>query len=466
MSHQHLIWPWETKRWVEIKKKTCEKINSIVDLDGRLSSVFIGILHPRQIIELFNTYYRDEDYTRDRIPQDVLIGKIIPCIQELIEMAPKTFRGFNSRLLISGSNGNVVLNRLQVATIIACMWFGLFNYNYVSKGTISIEEFPEPTLVNVFTNRNIFVLQCILGYFARVESYINDTNEDNRTKFNRGRIIIKRHFIEEDVDWVGSNIPITEINIKETVYTNTDNPVKVIHNNADDSSAKLHVAYSHEMIGGKLFEDIITQEEIIMLVRPECIVATLFCAKMNESETITILGAEKISQYFGYGSSVKYAGNFIDSAPNGYSADKTEELLQRAVIFIDASSRTSSSAQFIHDFDRDLKKAFVGFSSLKFSKVEKIASGNWTYGFNGNNMQIKFIQQVIAASAAGKSLVYYPLGRDFEEKLLPFVDWILRNRVTVGSLYNLYKKIMQKYHYDQHARLNELDIFERFIEEY
>jgi hypothetical protein len=32
----------------------------------------------------------------------------------------------------------------------AGIWFGLFDYNYISKGPLRIEDFPEPTFINVF----------------------------------------------------------------------------------------------------------------------------------------------------------------------------------------------------------------------------------------------------------------------------------------------------------------------------
>lgn len=448
-EYQRIIWPWETRKWSELKSKVNDRIHSIVDMDSRISSMYTGKLRPRQITELFNAYYTDEN-AYGRVDQTIFVEKIIPMMQKMIIDAPKTFKGFDGRLLIPDVSTNIAFTRLQIATVMSGIWFGLFDYNYISKGKYSIEEFPEPTFINVFSNQNTFVLQCILNYFARVYAYMTG-DEDTKNEFLGGSIILKRTVLKDSPDWMTLDTPISEIFIGEGTV--------------DESPAKMHTAYAHEFIGGELFKNSLSQEEVILLIRPECLIATLFCAKLNANETLTILGAEKISQYAGYGSSVRFGGNFIDKTPKGYSADETEVMTQCAVVFMDASSKTSGVSQYISDFDRDLNKAYCGFSSLIFSKPgAQVASGNWTYGFNGNNMQLKFIQQVLAASHADKCLVYYPFGRDFEDKVIPFINWINRNCMTCGELFNAYIDLMRECYSGPNSRLGDLDVFECLME--
>lgn len=450
MPTQRIIWPWETKKWPEVKYKITDKIHSIVDMDSRIASMYSNKLRPRLITELFNIYYSDEQYATDRIPQDIFIEQIIPHMQSLIEAAPKTFRAFNAGVLVQSNN--IALNRPQIATIMACIWFGLFDYNYLTSGEYKIEDFPEPTFINVFLSQNIFAFQCLINYFARVFQYMNSTDKNVRDLFNAGIIILARNHLSESPDWVNSDTPISEIYIGEGT--------------PDDAPTKMHTAYAHEFIGGDLFSRALTQEEVILLVRPECIVATLFCARLVDDCAQIVIGAEKMSQYVGYGSSIKFLSNFVDKTSKGYSSDDTEVMTQCAVVFIDAASRTSGLSQYIHDFQRDLDKAYCGFNSLKFSKHGiQVASGNWTYGFNGNNMQIKFLQQVLAASQADKCLVYYPFGKDFEDKIIPFIDWIARNNFTVGTLFQAYLRLIQGYYHSNHtSRLSDIDIFTGLLE--
>ena len=63
-------------------------------------------------------------------------------------------------------------------------------------------------------------------------------------------------------------------------------------------------------------------------------------------------------------------------------------------------------------------KAYVGFNLINFddndvSKLEKtIATGNWGCGAFGGDYELKFIQQLLAATYAGvDKLYYYTFGR-------------------------------------------------------
>ena len=109
------------------------------------------------------------------------------------------------------------------------------------------------------------------------------------------------------------------------------------------------------------------------------------------------------SDYQGYGYNFSYKNSLIDG--------KTPIKMHR-IIAIDALPGGSSWFSFfnndkiIQDINRDLHKAFVGFSLTDFG-VEKndlkktIATGNWGCGAFGGNHELKFIQQWIAASFAG-----------------------------------------------------------------
>lgn len=443
MTHQQrIIWPWETRDWPTTKSKFTEKMNSIVDMDTRVSTMHRGRVKPRQITELFNAYYSSDQ--KDKVSKEHFINDILPMMQKFVETAPKTFRGFNSVVLFD----NIALNRLQVATVITCMWFGLLEYDYLSGGKLLLEEFPEPTFTKVFNSQNLFALSCLLNYFNRVYEYMY-TDDDTKNTFTAGNIIIKRNVLKP-IDWSTNTKPINEIFVGE--------------GNVDDSSAKLHTVYAHEFIGGNMFKEGLTPEETLLLIRPECLIMTLFCKRMEVNEAYVLMGAEKMSQYKGYGSSVTFAGDYRDTSPRGYSVDETEVMLQHAAIFIDATPKTAGHSQYVHEFDRDLNKAYCGYSALEFKNQTQVSSGNWTYGFNGSAMQVKFIQQVLAASAANKCLAYHAFGRDFEDKIIPFIDWIQRNKKTVADIYNAYKQLITESYSGPHSRLADLDIFECLME--
>jgi len=445
---QRIIFPWETRKWAKIVDKINEPMLNIVDLDARISCLSANNPTPvkiKQITGILETYFSDTQYEKDRPSKDLFINKIIPYLQALVCAGPRVFKGFKSFTLAPNVSTNILVNRPQAATLIACMWFGLFDYNYLSSGNAGINDYPEPTLLKIWDNPNLFGLQCIINYFVRVYKYTS-AEVDEQDRFEAGNIILKRHVLVKEPDWFGSNLPITESYIGDGTV--------------DNVKTKMHVAYAHDIIGGDLFCRAFSQEEIILLVRPECLISLLFCARMGPMESVTILGAEKMSEYVGYGSSARMVGNYVDQCELGYNPDSTEVMYQTSVIFIDACKKTASRSQFIDDFDRDLTKAYCGFTALTFSKPgTQIASGAWSYGFNGCNLQLKCIQQILAASQANKCIVYCPPGCEFEDRLYPFLSWLKHAALTVGELYIRYVDILRDSGTGPNARLDCLDLF-------
>ncbi len=51
------------------------------------------------------------------------------------------------------------------------------------------------------------------------------------------------------------------------------------------------------------------------MIKPECLVSMLFCAKMDDNEAILITGAERFSKHSGYGFNFTWAGDFKDETP-------------------------------------------------------------------------------------------------------------------------------------------------------
>lgn len=463
MPKQYIILPWDLKRWPDIKQKLSLDINNVVDLDNTICS-FNNKLRSRSIIEMFIKYQQEcDEWTNSNssasddkntssvhkfLPStDEIIKKLIPFMKGLILNGSKLFKNYPVKALVPQVKTNITLSRPQVATIISCAFFNLFNYNYLTKGSFSIDIFPELTFLNVYMNQNIFALQCLINYFNQVYGYMNHEDQNHRDIFDASNIIIYRNVLNYMPEWGLSGKPLCEVALSE--------------GNIDGSPAKLHVCFSSDYICGNAFEGSLSPEEVTFLVRPECMVSILLCAQMCKNESISILGTEKMSDYSGYMSGVKYNGIFADDTMRGFSKDNTEVLIQNIVIAIDATTRTSGVTQYIQDFDRDLYKAYCGFSTFNFSHDgEPIATGNWGCGSYGGNNYLKFIQQLLAASQANKSLIYHSNNKLFENKLIEFLHWLQKSNLSVGDLYMMYKKLIKKCYTGPYSRLSELDIFE------
>lgn len=431
---QRILLPWEHKKWSEHKRRLTDPISSIVDMDAKISAICPGRLKPRTITQLFTALYSDEAHVKT-VPQDTFIGKVLPWMQKLVIEGQRIFRGVDTRLV---TNSATAYTRPQVATLLACIWFGLFDgENYLSKGPVTYASMPEPSFVNLFVRGNIFALQCMINYFGRAYEY---AHAENASTWSQGVIIIK-HRRGVEPDWALSDKPLAEIMIGEGMAH-------------DDSPARLHTVYAQDVIGGdNIFGETITQLETTLLIRPEALVATIFCPRVDEASAYVLFGAEKMSHYAGYGASIRFVGNYEDSTPRGQSRLGT--LTQIALAFIDASPRSSSKSQFSDDFLRDMNKAYYGMSA--YGASTDVATGNWASP-TGSNMQLKFIQQLLAASEADCALIYHPFGAEFEATVTTFATWLAQNNITVCMLLRMYLDLIVSC--GTASRLSNLDIFE------
>ena len=464
---QYLQYPWDRKTWGEVKRKITENVATVAALDSRISSMLGGRLHPRSIVTLMDAYFTDDAGKNFHVTKAHFEQNILPCLQQLIHEAPKIFKGVKLPLLAADMTTNVALTRKQVATLLAAVFLGCFNYDHTAaihssseirrkkpknNGPAKYGDYPDlqSAIANIFTSKNMFALQCLMEYFYRVHEALH-SSEDVLNLFNATNIVVKRtHFAAEDLPkYALDETPIAEIAIGEGC----------IH----DSPVKMHVVAAHSLMGGDGFCNSLTAEETLLLVRPESLVAMLLAMETKYSESIAVFGAEKVVQYAGYGSSLRVIGRSTYQPPLGFSENNREAMLQQVSVFIDASPRTSGVAQFIEDFERDLDKAYCGFAAIKFTGVERVAAAHWTYGFNGNNMQLKFLQLLIACSLSGKSLVYYPNGKEFEERLISFVEWLQGSSYKVRDLFRMYVEIIKEHKEIPHVKMSELDLFDRMV---
>jgi hypothetical protein len=421
MQSFHFPWTLPGSRWVENCDRICAPLQSITEMDSRIASMYPGKIKIRQISESFKNYYSDSAWIKP-ITVDEFIKSIVPIMQTLVRDAPLIFN-HEVKGLVAGVTTNIVLTRIQIACLMSLTWFGLLNYPYYGDQT---DNFPEPTFINIFITNNYFALSCLLNYFSRIHKYLK-ADRDIRETFEDSIIIIKRS-ASNPVAW-------------ETVDKKLCNVV-IESGRVDESSAVLQAVFSQDLIGDKFCSGTLTQEELSILIRPELFVTLILCEAVEAHETITVIGAEKMSHISGFGSTMRFISDYIDNTNTSTNNNtSTNDIIKRcANVFLD-STTASPVQQFTTHFERDLLKAYTGFNSMNYVTA---AGGMWTCGIAGSNQQLKFIQQLVAASTAGiNTLHYYPGGHDFETALVPFVDWLRRTSLTVAELYTLYAKVIE-----------------------
>jgi poly(ADP-ribose) glycohydrolase len=148
----------------------------------------------------------------------------------------------------------------------------------------------------------------------------------------------------------------------------------------------MEVLFANKVIGGGILGSGAVQEEIMMAVAPEMIVARLFTAPLEDNEVLFITGAKRFSKTSGYSDTLVFDGHYEDTE------------VMREVVAMDANIYSNPKTQYpIKDIEREVNKAYCAFYSTATNPC-KIATGHWGCGASGGDRELKAVIQIIAAS--------------------------------------------------------------------
>ncbi|CAI8035619.1 Poly(ADP-ribose) glycohydrolase, partial [Geodia barretti] len=177
----------------------------------------------------------------------------------------------------------------------------------------------------------------------------------------------------------------------------------------DDGHGMLQVDFANKRVGGGVLGSGAVQEEIRFLICPELILSRLFTEELQENESLVITGAERFSSYSGYGSTFEWAGSHTDS-----TARDSWGRRDMTLVAMDAIVVRNSASQFKPGLiRRELLKAYCSFTSTASTpcgRLRAVATGNWGCGAFGGDKRLKALLQWLAASAAGRDVVYFTFG--------------------------------------------------------
>lgn len=101
------------------------------------------------------------------------------------------------------------------------------------------------------------------------------------------------------------------------------------------------------------------QEEIRLTINPECLIGLLFVEVMDVDESVTMIGAERFTDYTGYSNSFQYAGDHVDHTP----IDPVLNRMKTVIVAIDAIAFRDKSYQYRKEnIVREILKAYAGFA--------------------------------------------------------------------------------------------------------
>lgn len=437
---QRVLLPTDSMKWPTIKTKMAASVDNIVQLDSLFVSLHEGKFKSRTVQDAFRRYHDSNDTLLKIYTEQQIIEKLVPLWRRLVLGARSLFR--EPIAVLGAGTCNQSLTRLQVATLMTFAWFGLVETGAkLSRGVVKIKHMSRFCFLNIFKSGSIYTLHCLLRYFMVVAEQL-ETSSD---VFERSVIVVHRRALPQAPAWATSTKLIGEV-FMTTPYVASGEEPDVI----------FETCSCQKILCKKNFQTDLDYEEISFLMYPEALVATLLCTQLDDADSIIVLGAQKMCHITGFSGSARYARDY-DYVRYGQSSH--EYMAQTALICIDASPKISAIDQLIDTFDRDLNKAYSGFSALSFH--DAILTGHWSTILFSGNMQVKFIQQLLAASESDKLLVYQVSSREFEEKICDFMRWMADDEITVGQLYKMYRQVIAK-----HARGNrfsEVDLFESIM---
>lgn len=205
--------------------------------------------------------------------------------------------------------------------------------------------------------------------------------------------------------------------LDETMVLSTDHVM--VHTQAMEVKEGAFVDFANENLHIHRIIPSLTQEEILFSMCSECFIAILIVPTLKDNEAVIFENVWRHSSYYGYLGSF----TFMSEAPF---------LNVTNIVAIDAAEHSQ-----YEECERDINKAIVGFSNVS---DKAISTGKWGCGAFGGNIELKFVQQLMAAQITGKQLFYSSFGSDDEaERYFELIKLIDAKKPTFGWIVKVMK---------------------------
>ena len=183
----------------------------------------------------------------------------------------------------------------------------------------------------------------------------------------------------------------------------------------------------------------VTQEELILCVRPELVVLPIFIEKMSDNDVIFMKNSLHINKSSGYGETFKFEGVY-----------ENMEYIKRknTIIAMDSYDSNSYEKNIIL---RDLHKCYIGFKYNSNESNGIICTGKWGCGAFGNDPVLKLFEMFIVGTVLDKKeneIHFHWMNKNNFNETFQVIDKCIKKGITVDKIMQIifsYKDISGKF---------------------
>ncbi|XP_075542996.1 poly(ADP-ribose) glycohydrolase-like isoform X2 [Dermacentor variabilis] len=343
-------------------------------------------------------------------------------------------------LLKSSQDQVLSMSQLQAGCLLANAFFCTFPRRNTLKSNSEYSNYPDINFNRLFSGtsdeaRKMEKLKCIVNYFRRI------TKEEPT-----GMLTFHRRCLTEPYEWSSAKNKLGNLFVSESGFIERE------------GQGMLQVDFANKFIGGGVLGGGCVQEEIRFMMCPELIVSRLFTEALGSREVLVITGAEQFNATSGYAGKFTWENDFKDEVPRDPWERRCTE-----IVAMDALCFVKPQEQYrLNNIRRELNKAYCGFicrPEIPLMKRSAIATGNWGCGAFRGDPQLKAIIQLMAASVAGRDLVYFTFGdKQLCQRLRALYRLLTNCNLSVDDLYKLLAQYSQ--HQSTQASQGKFHLFE------
>ena len=318
--------------------------------------------------------------------------------------------------------GQVTLNKRQVACLVLQMFFCTLHTQNNTKLRADC-NFTKLYKAGGPEKTKVEKLKCIYNYIRRIyRANVDDRLTYENLTYERLCLSVKIHGYVTIEFWLTSQMSMRKCNIK---YKGT----------IEDEKKAIQVDFANRELGGGVLNTGCVQEEIRFTVSPELLVSMLIAENLSDSEALMMIGSEIYCKHTGYRDSFKFGEDHIEKI--GKDGFNRKDSMVLAIDAVDFSKVMTKNVQFKKErMLRELNKAYIGFTGSKMEDGPKkvIATGKWGCGAFRGDTQLKMVLQWLAASQAGRDMIFYSFDDD---RSLDNMEKVVKNfqEMKVGELF-------------------------------